>query len=231
MGNGILGCACVGQKQKINSDIRIDEENKAPHESNPIISDKPNILSDSERNSLIDLKYSTEYNALINSNTKTILIEKNYNIETALDVIQSCLGKVSNDLNCIVLIICKLHYEIVKLEQKGKFVESGLTYYLSVLKRVNYSHIKESKKFKVRKLILEILGMIICAYHRCKDLKEGMLFSKDPKIVFLIHLIQTNLIQVLKPSVSNKNGEVVDMENNLRITKGFLSDIARSVIN
>lgn len=231
MGNGFLGCACVGQKQKINSDIRIDEEINGPRESNPIISDKPNLFSDSDRNSLIDLKYSNEYNALINSNTKTILIEKNYNIETALDVIHSCLGKVSSDLNCIVLIICKLHYEIVKLEQKEKFVESGLTYYLNVLKRVNYSYIKESKKFKVRKLIMEILGMIICAYHRCKDLKEGMMFSKDPKIVFLVHLIQINLVQVLKPSVVNKNADVVDMENNLRITKGFLSEIAGNVIN
>ena len=162
---------------------------------------------------------------------KLILIEKNYNIETALDVIHSCLGKVSSDLNCIVLIICKLHYEIVKLEQKEKFVESGLTYYLNVLKRVNYSYIKESKKFKVRKLIMEILGMIICAYHRCKDLKEGMMFSKDPKIVFLVHLIQINLVQVLKPSVVNKNADVVDMENNLRITKGFLSEIVGNVIN
>ena len=96
---------------------------------------------------------------------------------------------------------------------------------------MNYSYIKESKKFKVRKLIMEILGMIICAYHRCKDLKEGMMFSKDPKIVFLVHLIQINLVQVLKPSVVNKNADVVDMENNLRITKGFLSEIVGNVIN
>jgi hypothetical protein len=36
---------------------------------------------------------------------------------------------------------------------------------------------------------------------------------------------------VLKPSVVNKNADVVDMENNLRITKGFLSEIAGNVIN
>jgi transcriptional accessory protein Tex/SPT6 len=114
----------------------------------------------------------------------------------------------------------------VKLEQKGKFVESGLTYYLNVLKRVNYSYIKESKKFKVRKLIMEILGMIICAYHRCKDLKEGMILNGTVRNVIdfgafvdigvkhdgLVHISELSESYVKNPSDIVSIGDVVKVK-------------------
>lgn len=234
MGNGIRNCSCFDKTQRICTDVHIEEEDvhNKTHGSLALVTDKQQLhsASDSERRTLVDLKYSHEYNALTSERSKCMLVDKDYNIEIALELVMKCLGNEMNDLNCVVILIRRFQKEITKIE-KGKFVECGLKYYLNYLERANYNGITEHKRLKVKKLLLEILAMIVSVFHRSKQLSNEVIIIKDNKIVLLIHLIQTHLIQILKPSTLTKTrNDVINIEANLQITNKFISDITSNAI-
>ena len=238
MGNGFRNCSCFNKTQRICTDVHVDEDdiNNRTHGSLALVhNDKQQLHSatDSERRTLVDLKYSHEYNALINESSKCVLVDKDYNADIALELVMKCLGdETTNDLNCVVILIRRFQREITKIE-KGKFVECGLKYYLNYLERVNDTSINEHKQIKVKKLLLEILAMIVSLFHRSKQMNNNneVIVIKDNKSVYLIHLIQTHLIQILKPSTrTTTQNEVLNIERNLQITNKFISDITSNAI-
>ena len=235
MGNGINNCSCFNKTQRICTDVHINEDdinNQTHGELALVHNDKQQLhsASDSERRTLVDLKYSHEYNALTNEKSKCMLVDKDYNADIALELVMKCLGdETTNDLNCVVILIRRFQREITKIE-KGKFVEYGLKYYLNYLERINYTSINKHKQIKVKKLLLEILSMIVSVFHRSKQMNNNnnneVIVIKDNTIVYLIHLIQTHLIQILKPStLTTTRNDVLNIERNLQITNKFISDI------
>ena len=243
MGNGIRYCSCFNKTQRICTDVHVDDDdiNNRTHGSLALVhNDKQqlNSASDSERRTLVDLKYSHEYNALTNERSKCMLVDKDYNADIALELVMKCLGdETTNDLNCVVILIKRFQREITKIE-KGKFVEYGLKYYLNYLERVNYTCINKHKQIKVKKLLLEILAMIVSVFHRSKQINNTnnneVIVIKDNNIVYLIHLMQTHLIQILKPSTltltTTTRNDVLNIERNLQITNKFISDITNNAI-